>query len=251
LKAFLLSAGVCRARRGHATLGLLAAAGTALALVVPAGAGADPGRGNQGTFIPPGQSRGAPRQGVTSGVFTPTLCTLTLTSSINGGLVVPMNQRYCLLGAHIHGSMAVQPGAEVILEGATIDGGFTSSGATEVRICASRVNGPTTVQNGGGTVLIGADVDDGSTYCPADVLHGPLTIGWNEAGIEVEGGWITGPVTVTNNSGPAFRGSDAGAEIEASHITGPLMCTGNTPAPTNDGLKDTVTGPETGQCAGF
>jgi hypothetical protein len=162
-----------------------------------------------------------------------------------------MNQRYCPLGAHIHGSMAVQPGAEVIPRRHDRDGGFRSNGAAEVRICATGINGPTSVQNGGGTVLIGADIDDGTTYCPADVLHGPLTISSNQAGIEVEGGWITGPVTVTNNEGPAFRGSDAGAEIEASHITGPLTCTGNTPAPMNDGLKDTVTGPETGQCAGF
>jgi hexosaminidase len=248
LKAFLLMPG---ASRGRAGLGLLGAATAVLALVVPAAASADRGRGNPGTFIPPGHGGFAPRQGVTSGVYTPTLCTATVTSSVNGGLVVPMNQRYCLLGAHIHGSMAVQPGAEVILEGATIDGGFSSDEATEVRICGSRVNGPTTVSNGGGTVLIGADVDDGTTYCPADVLHGPLTISSNEAGIEVEGGWITGPVTVTNNTGSAFHGSDAGAEIEASYITGPLTCTGNTPAPTNDGLKDTVTGPETGQCAGF
>ena len=49
------------------------------------------------------------------------------------------------------------------------------------------------------------------------------------AGIEVESDWITGPVTLTNNEGPAFLGSEAGAEVEANRISGPLTCHGNTP----------------------
>jgi hypothetical protein len=242
-------AGASRARR--AALGLLAT-GAMFTLTATAAANTYPGRESNQVVLPPGLNRLMPHKRTSEiTTTTPTLCTTTITTSVNGGLVVPMNQRYCLLGAHVHGSMAVQPGAEAILEGTTVDGGFTSNGATEVRICASRVNGPTTVAEGGGTVLIGADVDDGTTYCPADVLHGPLTISWNEAGIEVEGGWITGPVTLFHNVGPAFAGSDAGAEVEANHISGPLSCVANTPTPVNDGLKNTVTGPETGQCAGF
>jgi hypothetical protein len=56
---------------------------------------------------------------------------------------------------------------------------------------------------------------------------------------------------VIDNEGPAFAGSEAGAEVEANHISGPLTCFANTPIPTNDGLPDTVTGPELGQCKGF
>ena len=199
----------------------------------------------------PGFGRVAPPHPVKVEFSSPTGCTSTLTGSVNGGLVVPSNERYCLLGAHIHGGTSVQPGGEVVLEGATIDGGLRTNQATDVRVCASRVNGPTSIQNGGGTVLIGAALDDGAAACPGNTLHGPVTISSNLAGIEVESDWITGPVTLTNNEGAAFLGSEAGAEVEANHISGPLTCHGNTPAPVNDGLPNTVTGPETGQCAGF
>jgi hexosaminidase len=234
-------------------------AGALVGVCCPALAAAHPGRGHSRVVVspgnrvvaPPGFGRIAPPHPVQVGFSSPTGCTSTLTGSVNGGLVVPSNARYCLLGAHIHGGTSVQPGGEVILEGATIDGGLRTNQATDVRVCASRVNGPTTIQNGGGTVLIGAALDDGAAACPGNTLHGPLTISSNLAGIEVESDWITGPVTLTNNEGPAFLGSEAGAEVEANRISGPLTCSGNTPAPVNDGLPNTVTGPETGQCAGF
>jgi hypothetical protein len=58
-------------------------------------------------------------------------------------------------------------------------------------------------------------------------------------------------VTLVDNEGAAFEGSDVGAEIELNHIAGPLSCASNSPAPVNDGLPNEVTGPELGQCAGL
>lgn len=256
MRAFLPRPGASRIRAaGFAAL----AAGALVGACAPGTAAGEPGRGHSQVVIapgsrtvtPPGFGRMAPPHPVKVEFSSPSGCTSTLTGSVNGGLTVPTNERYCLLGAHIHGGTTVQPGAEVVLEGATIDGGLRATEATYVRVCASRVNGPTTILNGGGTVMIGAALDDGGAQCPGNTLHGPLTIASNLAEIEVESDWITGPVTLTDNEGPAFVGSDAGAEIEANHISGPLTCHGNTPAPVNDGLPNTVTGPETGQCAGF
>jgi hexosaminidase len=178
-------------------------------------------------------------------------CTVTLTSSVDGGLIVPTDQSFCLNGAHIHGGTRVQPGGEVTIRDSTIDGGLSSYGATSVWVCGSTVNGPTFVADGTGTVMIGADGDDGSALCADDALHGGVTVVWNLAGVEIGGDWITGPVTVIGNEGPAFSGSDVGAEVEGNHISGPVNCSLNSPAPTNDGLANTVSGPERGQCEGF
>jgi hypothetical protein len=176
---------------------------------------------------------------------------VTLTGSVNGGLVVPTNEAYCLLGAHVHGPTSVQPGGEITIGNSTLDGGLSSYGATSVWVCGSTVNGSTLIASGGGTVMVGADGDDGSAECAADTLHGGVAILWNLAGVELGGDWITGPVTVVGNEGPAFRGTDVGAEVEGNHIAGPLNCSSNSPASTNDGLQNTVTGPENGQCEGF
>jgi hypothetical protein len=51
---------------------------------------------------------------------------------------------------------------------------------------------------------------------------------------------VDGPVSLTGN---------AGTVVTATTVGGPLACTGNTPAPSNNGLPDTVGGPAAGQCA--
>jgi hypothetical protein len=247
MRASLLMGGRCHAARGIS--GLL---GVALCVVAPAVASADPGHGLGHAIVPPSFGRTAPAQPATTKAGSPAPCAVTVTGAVNGGLVVAQGERYCLIGARINGSVSVQAGSGVIVEGSTINGGLRSTeGAADVRICASRVNGTTIIQNGGGKVLIGADVEDGSTECPGNTLHGGVTISSNLAGIELEGDWITGPVTLVDNEGPAFAGSDVGAEIELNHIAGPLTCNANSPAPVNDGLPNNVTGPETGQCAGL
>lgn len=247
LRAFSLMLGGHRAARGIASL-----LGVALCAVAPAAAGAEPGHHGGPPSVPANFAGAPPAQSGAVKAGSPTLCDAIITGSINGGLVVAPGKRYCLIGARIDGSMSVPAGSGVIVKESTINGGVRSTeGATEMLICASRVNGMTTIQNGGGKILIGADVDDGSTECPGNILHGGITIGSNAAGIELEGNWIMGPVTLVDNEGPAFEGSDVGAEIELNHIAGPLICMSNSPAPVNDGLPNEVTGPELGQCAGF
>jgi len=246
LKAHLLRVGGHRAARGIA--GLL---GAALCAVAPAVAGAEPGYRNGPPIVPPSFARTPSPQSAALNAGSSALCDAIITGSIDGGLVVAPGERYCLKDARINGSVSVPAGSGVIVKESTINGGVRSTGATEVLICASRVNGTTTIQSGGGRILIGADVEDGSTECPGNTLHGGITISSNVAGIELEGNWITGPVTLVDNEGAAFEGSDVGAEIELNRIAGPLTCMSNSPAPVNDGLPNKTTGPEMGQCAGF
>jgi hypothetical protein len=226
--------------------------GAVLCAVIPAVAVALPGHGLARPIDLPSLDHAAHAQPVTAQADAPAACAATITGAVDGGLVVAAGERYCLIGARINGSVSVPSGSGVVVEGTTINGGLRSTeGASEIRVCASRVNGTTTIQNGRGKVLIGAAVDDGSTGCPGNTLHGGVTISSNVAAIEIEGDWITGPVTLVGNEGAAFEGSDVGAEIELNRISGPLTCASNSPAPVDDGLPNAVTGPESGQCVGF
>jgi hypothetical protein len=59
--------------------------------------------------------------------------------------------------------------------------------------------------------------------------------------VEFDTNLINGGLDLFNN-GPV--------EVEANDIQGPLNCSGNTSV-TNDVQPNSVTGPETGQCAGL
>jgi hypothetical protein len=247
LRAFLIIGG------GRRVVPAIAGSlGAALCVFAPAVARAEPSRRTGPAIVPPGVGRTLPPRRVAVNASSSTLCDATVTGSVDGGLVVPPGEQYCLVGARINGSATVAAGSGAILKESTINGGFSSTeGATQVLICGSHVNGPTTIRNGVGRVLIGADSDDGRTECAGNTLHGGVSISSNVAAIEIEGNRIAGPVTINDNEGPAFEGSDVGAEVELNQIAGPLICLGNSPAPVNDGLPNKVTGPELGQCAGF
>jgi hexosaminidase len=244
----LLRAGASRIWRG---------APSALAATVALGASgagvasADPVESHHIGVIPPWIGRSVSPHPLKGEVPPPTSCTSTLTGTVNKGLVVPAGQWYCLNGADVNGPTWVRPGGGITIEGSTLNGGLRSFGAVNVRVCTSTVNGPTTVLGGSGTIMIGDAGDDGSTDCVGNTLHGPVTIIGNLASVELGADWITGPVTVIGNKGVAFEGSIVGAEIELNQISGPLTCHCNSPTPTNDGDKNTVSGPELGQCAGF
>ena len=253
----------------HAAAGLLAA--TAVTLTVAGAAGATPPSFNHDWHgAPPAAGatppsfnhdwHGAPPHGVPAGPPSPTLpeetavpsgCTSTLTGTINGGVVVPSGQRYCLVQADVEGGAIVPPGAGITVQDSRVDGGVRAEGANYVRVCDSIVNGPITAHDGTKFVMIGGAGDDGTPACGSNYVHGPVALIHNQAGVEVGGDSITGPLFLIGNEGPAFEGTDVGAEVEANHIFGPLVCSCNSPEPTNDGLPNVIAGPEWGQCKGF
>jgi hexosaminidase len=161
------------------------------------------------------------RQGVTTEVpFVATgvpACTTMLTGARSGPLTVSSGVA-CLDGATISGPVSVTGGAGIYLTGSTVSGPVSASGAGNVLLCGTTVSGPVSV-TGKTRVWIGNAAGD----CA------PST--------------VSGPVSLRNNTGSTV--------VSGNRINGPLSCSGNTPAPTNAGRPNSVSGPKSGQCAGL
>jgi len=137
----------------------------------------------------------------------PPACTTTVTGRHNGPLTVRAGVT-CLDGATVAGPVTVSPGAALVATGATIEGPVTATRAGTVELFRSMVGGPLSVSGATGDV-------------------------------QVLGGTVRGPVTLTGNRAPVFAGVT---------VNGPLTCTGNTSAPDNLRIPNTVHGPSLGQC---
>ncbi len=100
--------------------------------------------------------------------------------------------------------------------------------------------------------MIGDGGDDGSPACPGNTFSANVNITNNTGGFEFGDNTTTasGSVIISGNTFSGNAGEGV-AEVEANKITGGLSCaTSNNPALTNDGLKNTVSGTKSGQCAG-
>lgn len=123
---------------------------------------------------------------------------------------------------------------------------ITVSGALE---CTQTIDGehvgPLTVAEGttcidGGTVRGPVTVTTGAGLVVTDAaVHGPVHTS-GAAQVEIIGSSIHGAVSVTGTAGPTV--------LSDNEIDGPLACSGNDPAPSNQGLANTVHGPQSGQC---
>jgi hypothetical protein len=178
-------------------------------------------------------------------------CSNAVTASVNGDLTVSNGTSTCTSGTPItvSGNITVQAGGALFLSGATVHGGITADGAAELVLCRNQVDGAVSVMNGAGFVLLGDGGEDG---CPANSLHGIVTVAQNRAGFEVSGNSITGSMTVnanTVNAGARTEdGGLAGNVVEGNAITGSLGCTGDTPAATAEGIANTASGGGSGEC---
>jgi hypothetical protein len=180
-------------------------------------------------------------------------CTRTLSGDIPGSLTVGSGTT-CLTGARIGGKVSVQPRAALSALNSTIIGPLSSTQGAGLTLCGSTVAGKVTVASSTGFVLIG-DGGDGSVSCRGNTIQGSVTLGpGNLAGTELGGNKIQGKVEVKGNTAPTFPSratEDAATEVEANEIGDVLICSGNAPAPTNDGLANSVAGTSKGQCAGL
>ncbi|MGH3760214.1 ExeM/NucH family extracellular endonuclease [Actinophytocola sp.] len=157
-------------------------------------------------------------------------CDTTITGRRDGPLTVTTGLT-CLEEATILGPVTVRPGASLIATGGLISGPVSATRPDTVSLSGTRVIGPVSVTGSTGAVLL----DQAR-------VSGPVSLSGNEGGVTVDGATVSGPVSVRNNTGGDHV-------IAANTITGPLSCTGNDPPPTNDGRKNTVHGPASGQCA--
>jgi hypothetical protein len=162
-----------------------------------------------------------------------------VTSPQSGPLTITAGQAICVAkGGVISGPVTIQSGGALALTGGVISGPVTATDPAALTICAATISGPVTVSGATGPVEIG----DASS-CAASKISGPVTLNGNADGIQFDGNKISGPVTLTGNVAPG----DVNA-IEGNTIQGPLSCAGNTPAPTDGGDANSVSGPRSGQC---
>jgi hypothetical protein len=157
--------------------------------------------------------------------------------------------------ATINGDLTIGAGTVVAIIGSKITGTLTqnplstdSGGA--LSLCGTSVGGDVQISGASGVVLIGDAADDG---CAANTLAMGLTLTGNTGGVELAGNKITGSVTLNGNSGTGPFAEDVAPEVEANRIGGDLACSGDSPAATNDGHPNKVTGTRSGECgtAGF
>ena len=141
----------------------------------------------------------------------------TISGLVNGKLVVKAGQSVLLSStATVNGTVTIEAGGALDVEGARINGGLTANEATRLRVCGARINGSGVASNGTGKVVIG----EGTAGCPGNTINGPVTVTGNSAGVQIVGNTVNGPLTVTGNAG--------GTTVSNNTINGGLTVTGNT-----------------------
>lgn len=134
-------------------------------------------------------------------------CTTTLTGRVSGPLTIRGGVT-CLTGATVTGPVTVAPGGALVATGATISGPLMATRAATVELFHSAVSGP-------------------------------LTITGTTGDVQVLGGTVRGPATLTGNGAPVFAGVT---------VNGPLSCAANTAVPNDLEIANNVHGPSLDQC---
>jgi hypothetical protein len=183
-------------------------------------------------------------------VFQNVTCKTTFTGAINNGLDLKAGST-CLDNASIYGVVTINPGAAVYITNSRFNGGISSNGALALSICGSNVQGSVSVLSTKKYVLIGDGGDDDAPACAGSTFSTSALIYTSQSGLEMAGNTIGGTLIVSGTSGVGPDLESQVPEIEGNTIQGSLSCSGNSPAPTNDGHRNSVTGPADGQCAGL
>jgi hypothetical protein len=173
-----------------------------------------------------------------------------INGTINGGYVVKSDTAICITGK-VNGGITVQARGALFLNGAVLNGGLTASGSTGLRFCGSTLNGAITITGSTGSIMIGDGGDEGPPGCAGNSINTTtLTLANNTGGLELAGNNMTGLVTLSGNTGVGPTAEDSSPEVEGNSIVGTLSCsTSNTPAITDGGQHNTITGLKSGQCA--
>ena len=173
------------------------------------------------------------------------VCSVPLTGTITGNVVIGSGSAGCLMGAKVSGSVTVQPGGDLSIDNSAIAGSVTAQGASSVTICASKVGAGVSVAATRGFVRVGSGDAPG---CNVNRITGDVTVKNNRGGFEIGGDIVTGSITVRGNTGSSPAYDDTVPEVESNHVSANLVCTANTPAPIDDLLPNRAA-TKSGQCA--
>ncbi|HEY2705845.1 MAG TPA: hypothetical protein VGL20_19355 [Candidatus Dormibacteraeota bacterium] len=176
----------------------------------------------------------------------PTGCT---TNPSGSPVIVGPGQTVCLINVTVPGAVIVRPGGTLFMDGATVKGGVSGDGATSVTMCGSTVKGAVTMRGATGFLLLGGPdlaqlLQQEDTPCRPNTLLGGVTLAGNHSSVVLDGNQISGGVAVASNTGNPLL-------IGGNTIRGSLACSGNASPPFTFGPPNTVSGAETGQCAGL
>jgi MBG domain-containing protein len=144
-----------------------------------------------------------------------------LTGSHSGALTVAKGQALCLgPGFRQSGQLNVQAGGALdIRPGASISGPLSASGATALRACGAKLTGPVTVSKSTGLVVMG---DDEGPACAGNTITGPVSLTTNSGGVEFDSNTVNGPLTITGTTG-TVPPPDTGSLVHAGDtVTGPV-----------------------------
>jgi hypothetical protein len=139
-----------------------------------------------------------------------------ISTRMGGGLVVRSGQAACIqAGGLVTGSVTVQPGGSLWVNGGGITGGLTVTGASALSMCGASISGGLTVTGSPGPVIVGASScplnaisgsvviennTGGVTYVRNSVQSGSLTIEHNRGGFVYANNTTTGTVTIKDNT---------------------------------------------------
>jgi len=85
------------------------------------------------------------------------------------------------VNANVTGSVVVQPGAALDVEGSTVSGSISAQGPSALRVCAIYLGGSLSSTGAKGFVLIGGDGDDN---CAPNTIAGSLVLRNNTGSLE-------------------------------------------------------------------
>lgn len=171
-------------------------------------------------------------------------CTRTITGTTSA--VYTSGESTCIIGATVNGNVNDAADGALFISNSTVNGSVLSSAGTLFGMCGTTVTASTSVYGASGYVIIGDPGDDG---CTGNQINGSVLLSNNHSGVEVIANHVGGSVQVQGTAGTGPFPEDTRTEIEGNTIGSFLACTANTPAPTNDGHPNTVTGPRLGQCS--
>jgi len=140
-------------------------------------------------------------------------CTTTVTGEHAGSLTVTSGVTCLAPGATVNGAVTVRPGASLISMDATIRGSVSALQARDLVLLHTTVAGAVTITGTTGE-------------------------------LSMENSTVNGPVSLVGNVGQP----DAPSLVSWDTIQGSLSCVSNSPPPVNNGLPNTVSGPQIGQC---
>jgi hypothetical protein len=133
-------------------------------------------------------------------------------------LTVRSGEAVCLSPrADIDGSITVDQGGSLDIEGAMINGSVTAKGAGVVKMCGSKLNGSLSVSSSTGPVIVG---DEEGSPCGGNTVDGPASLTSNSAGVEFDYDTVYGPLTVTGNTGSVPPPGSGPVATDDDSVTG-------------------------------